>query len=571
MILPSISCRRGGVPGKLTIAIEMPPRGFDPRFSTGNSISARIMQLIYDTLMVKNERFEIVPSLADSVQISPDNTLFVFHLRDGITFHDGKNLTSADVKYTFMSMLSPEMKSPLRGTFDKISSIDTPDPLTVVFRAREPFYTFIGSLPAVGIIPEGAGIEMGETPIGSGPYKLTKYLEGQSVFLESNAAYWGSPPLISNIEIKIIADNSTRQAALMSGEVDLAYNAQFDPETVRAFNGRRDMKVIIGDGTNIGHLGVNLTSPFLSNQKVRQAIAYAIDRDSIIHRLLRDQARRADSILPPEQWAFEPDVRNYEYNPDLARKLLDEAGFPDPGGDGAEPRLRITILTSTSQLPRNIATIIQDQLRHVGINLELQSLELATMMDRINKGQFDLYYLISIGGNQTPEIFQYVYYSRYQNPEFNYAVSKLRAASEASSMKPIFERIESILSNHDYCQNVEVNQLVEQAASLDSTSDAAAKKRLYVRIAGMLTDRGGANRSRYCNPEIDRRIIEAERATDLNSKKELYSKIQKTVSEELPQIYLWYPSNVLVARDRVDNIHIDLSGSWHFICKLTLN
>src|SRR2546425_2093482 len=125
------SCHRGGEPGTLVIAIEVPPRGFDPRFSTTFQTSARIMQLIYDTLVVRNEKFEFVPSLAERFEESEDHRTFSFHLRQGVTFHDGRALTSADVKYTFDSLLSPALRSPIRGAVDKIASIDAPDPLTV--------------------------------------------------------------------------------------------------------------------------------------------------------------------------------------------------------------------------------------------------------------------------------------------------------------------------------------------------------------------------------------------------------------------------------------------------------
>jgi peptide/nickel transport system substrate-binding protein len=561
------ACKRAAKPNTLVIAIEALPRGFDPRFSTVNTKSARIMQLIYDTLMVKDEHFDFVPSLADRFQESEDRRTFTFHLRPGVKFHNGKPLTSADVKYTFESILLPATRSPIRGTVDKISSIETPDPLTVVFHTSEPFYTFVGNLPAIGIIPEGAGPELINRPIGSGPYRFVSYSEGEPIKLEANPDYWGGAASIPRIEIQVITDNSTRQAALMSGEVDLVYNAEFDPETVRALRGRHDMQVVIGDGTNIAHLGINLTVPPLNSQKVRQAIACAIDREAIIHRLLRDQARRADSILPPEQWAYEPNVTVYNYDPQRAKQLLDEARLSDPDGDGPQPRFRITLITSTNQLSRNIGAIIQEQLRRVGIQLDLQSLETATLLDKITKAQFDLYYLISVGGNQSTDIFQFVYHSRYQDSEFNDQIARLRATADPVQVEQILDHIAAILARRDYCPNPEVDRLVEQAAREKSIT---IRRQLYLRIASLLTDRGGANRSRYCNPQVDRWIIDAERASDRAMKKELYSRIQKTVSEELPQIYLWYPANVLVARKRVGNIQIEPSGSWYFITRLTL-
>ena len=568
LVLPLAGCRRGGEPGTLVIAIEVAPRGFDPRFSTTFQTSARIMQLIFDTLVVKNEKFEFVPSLAERFEESEDHKTFTFHLRADATFHNGKPLTSADVKYTFDSLLSPALKSPIRGAVDKISSIDAPDPLTVIFHAREPFYSFIGNLPAIGIIPEGAGTEMISAPVGSGPYRFVSYQEGSAVQLEANSSYWGGAPNIPRVHIKVVADNSTRQAELMSGEVDLAYNAQFDPETIRALGQRSDMQVILGDGASIGYLGVNVSgNSLLSNQRLRQAVAYGIDREVIIHRLLRDQARKANGIMPPEHWAYDHGITVYDHDPERAKQLLDEAGFQDPDGDGPRPRLTLTMLTSTTQLSRNIAAIMQDQVRRVGIHLDLQSLETATLFDKLGKAQFDLYYLIGIGFNQLTDVFQFVYHSRYQDPDFNDAIARLRATNDPALMRPLFELLAATLQRKGYCANSEVDELAAEAGSTDSP---AARKALYLRIASLLTDRGGQNRMRYCNPQVDRWIVDAERANDRPTKLDLFSKLQSTVSEELPQIYLWYPANVLAARTRVGNIQIEASGSWFFISKLTL-
>lgn len=329
------------------------------------------------------------------------------------------------------------------------------------------------------------------------------------------------------------------------------------------------MQVVIGDGANIGYLGVN-TSPtsVLANQRVRQAIAYGIDRDVIIHRLLRDQARKANAIMPPGHWAYDANVTVYDPDQERAKQLLDEAGFPDPDGDGPRPRVTLTMLTTTTQLSRNIASIMQDQLRRVGIQLELQSLESATLFDKLSKAQFDLYYLIGIGSNQLVDVFQFVYHSRYQDAQFNEALSKLRTATEPVQLRSLFEQLDLVLSRRQYCPSDEVTKLAEEEATTESLP---ARKQLYLKISGLLTDRGGQNRMRYCNPQMDDWIVAAERANDRAEKLDLFHKIQETVSNELPQIYLWYPANVLAARTRVGNIQIEPSGSWFFIAKLTLD
>src|SRR5205085_12657012 len=171
-------------------------------------------------------------------------------------------------------------------------------------------------------------------------------------------------------------------------------------------------------------------------------------------------------------------------------------------------RLRLTILISTAQLSRNIAAILQDQLRQVGIELELLSLEAATMNDRLAKAQYDLFYRIGLGFNQSTDGFQLVYHSRYQNSQFNDAIGQLRATNDPAQMRPWFDLLSEILARHDYCPATEVNRLVEQAAALDSTASAIEKRRLYLKISSLLTDRGGQNRMRYCNPLVDDWIVE---------------------------------------------------------------
>ncbi len=568
--VPLSSCKPRREPGTLVVAIEILPRGFDPRFSTSNTYSARIMQLIYDTLLVKDNNFELIPSLAEKFEESADHQTFTFHLRPNVKFHNGKALTSADVKYTFASLLSPELQSPIRVSLDKISAIDTPDALTVVFRTREPFYTFLANLPAIGIIPDGAGRDdIARAPVGSGPYKYVSYSEGDLVKLEANPDYWGGAPSIPRVHVKFVADNGTRQAELMGGDVDIAYNTGFDPETIRALRGRRGIQIIEAEGVNIDYLGANLapSSP-MSNVKVRQAVAYAFDRNVIISRLLRDQAVRADAILPTSHWAYEKNVTAYNHNIERAKQLLDEAGLPDPDGDGPQTRLEISLMTNTTQITRNIASVMKEQLRQVGINLELESYEFATLLDKVTKGQFDMYYLRVIGANHNTDVFQFIYHSRYQNAEFNDAIAKLRNETEVAKMQPLFNTLAANLAKKEFCPNAKVQALIDHAAAV---SEASEKKKIYLELARLLTDRGGQNRMRYCNPQVDEWAVEAERVSDRTAKLGLYSSIQKQVAEDLPQIYLWYMSNVLAASSRVGNINLDQYGSWYFIPKLTLN
>src|SRR5262249_26283976 len=155
-----------------------------------------------------------------------------------------------------------------------------------------------------------------------------------------------------------------------------------------------------------------------------------------------------------------------------------------------------------------------------------------TFFDRLARAQFDLYYLISVGGNQSTDIFQFVYHSRYHNDQFNEAIAELAAINNPAQMQPLFEVLDQILDRKDYCPNPEVDKLTLETASLQGEAHAREKKRLYLTISGLLTDAGGANRSRYCNPEVDRWIEEAQRAASRDQQRQHYQMIQQKVAEE---------------------------------------
>jgi ABC-type transport system substrate-binding protein len=179
-----------------------------------------------------------------------------------------------------------------------------------------------------------------------------------------------------------------------------------------------------------------------------------------------------------------------------------------------------------------------------------------------------MYYLIGVGFNQLTDAFQFVYHSRYVNPEFTDAVGRLRAAARPEEMRPLLSTLAAIFDRHDYCPNKSVEAELAQAEG--GNVPDAGKKEHYLRAASLLTERGGQNRMRYCNPQLDDWIVEAERESDRARKIEMYAKVQRRISEDLPQIYLWYPATVLIAGSRVGNIETEASGSWYFIAKLTL-
>src|SRR5262245_22779580 len=477
-------CRRGGAQGEMVVMLEKRIETFDPRVSTDTAVE-RMRQLMFNGLTRKDDKFNAVPDLAEKFESSPDYKTFTFYLRPNVKFHNRQALSSADVKYTFDTMLAPGFQSAKQADLkqDHVSvETDTANPLKVTLHCENPCPGLANTIVPIGIIPEGTSSQQAKRPVGTGPFKFDSYTEDQEVVLTSFDEYFEGAPSIKRLSVRIIPDNSTRESELTKGSVDLAINADFDPVTVETLQKTSGLKTEVTEGTNITHLGINMQDPILKDRRIRQALAYAIDRDAIIRNVLRGQAFLARSVLPPSQWAYEPNVTDYKYDPDRARRLLAEAG---------KSSLKLSLKTSPVSVSRKIGEAIQEQMRRVGVEIELQSLERQKLTQDMTEGNFQLYLNTLVGGNQNPDIFRLVYSSGAIPPN-------------------------------------------------------------------------GQNRSRYVNPQVDK-LIEEARTTTRERSKTIFLQVQKILSEDLPQIYLWYPATVVVYRDRISNVKVDPSGDWSAI------
>jgi peptide/nickel transport system substrate-binding protein len=450
VLLPAeSSCRRGAAQGEMVVMLEKRIETFDPRRSV-DSAAERMRQLMFNGLTRKDEKFEPVPDLAEKYEPSPDYKTFTFYLRPNVKFHNRQSLSAADVKYTFDTMLAQGFQSAKRADLerDHVSvETDPTNPLKVTFHCENPCPGLANTIVPIGIIPEGTSSKQAERPTGTGPFKFEDYKEDQEVVLTSFDDYFEGASSIKRLAVRIIPDNSTRESELRKGSVDLAINADFDPVTVESLQKAPGIKVEMTDGTNITHLGVNLQDPILKDRRIRQALAYAIDRDAIIRDVLRGQASLARSVLPPSQWAYDPNVTDYKYDPDRARRLLAEAG---------KSSLKLSLKTSPVSVSRKIGEAIQEQMRRVGVEIELQSLERQKLTQDMTEGNFQLYLNTLVGGNQNPDIFRLVYSSgaippngqnrsRYINPQVDKLLNEAQTASR-DRRKDIFSQVQKILA-----------------------------------------------------------------------------------------------------------------------------
>jgi ABC-type transport system substrate-binding protein len=443
-------------PNTVVFLIESAPTNLDPRIGA-DAYSAHLDGLIFSSLVAHDAQMNVIPDLAERWE-TPDPLTYVFHLRQGVKFHDGRELTSADVKFTFDTIISGTVKTPKRGAFRLVTSTEAPDAHTFVFHLREPYASFLFGLtrPSVGIVPRDSDASMSQRPIGSGPFRFVSAIRDEEIVLERNPDYFGGAPKIERVHFRIVPDAIVRALELRKGSADVEINS-LTPDMAASLAKQPGLAVDEQPGTPLAYISFNFEDPILARREVRQALAYATDRESLVKYLLHGQARLATSLLPPNHWAFDPDVAQYGYDPGRAEQLLDAAGFRR-GADGV--RFHLALKTSTDESVRLTSAAIADQWKRVGIALDLRPLEFATFFSDISRGSFQLYTLRWVGANNDPDIFEYVFGSkkippdganrgRYRNPALDALLDSARVESNQEGRKAILWQIQKIVAEDE--------------------------------------------------------------------------------------------------------------------------
>ena len=548
LISLSYACRRNSSEF-VTVALPEKFTTFDTVTTTASDASAeRVRNIVFNTLVRKDEHFNYVGELAKDIKVSEDGKMVTFTLRDNVKFHNGKEFTSADVKYTFDELFKANgykagaffdtvssgkpsaVASPTTAVNNRegnlnsnsevaaptveatpqtqrvphITSIETPDSKTVVFTVTRPALAnqLLSNLVAVPIVSQGSIDQLKDQPIGTGPYKFVSFDASQNIVeLAANPEYWEGAPKVAKLRLKTVTDANSLQAELQTGGVDVAPNpSNLPPDSIKALGTNPNLKVEQTDGSNIQYLVFNVAPTVngqpnaLANPKIRQAIGNAIDRQKIVSDLLFNQAAVADSILPIQSWAFTPGTQ-YKYDPARAKELLQEAGYK------GEPI--IFKYSSGNTYVNQYSQVIQSSLADVGLNVQIETLEVNTIRTQLAQGQYQMYTGVWIGGNQDPIFLRDLFDS-----------SKIPGVSGATC----------------------------------------------------------CNRSRYSNPDVDRAVEQAIdiAATNRDQAKQLYGRTWQVVSNDLPLLPLWYPANLVIANKRIGNIKISPSGDYSFVKDITV-
>lgn len=298
-------------------------------------------------------------------------------------------------------------------------------------------------------------MDFAAAPVGSGPFRFVSSEQDEAVVLERNPDYFRTPPVIERLRFRIVPDAIVRALELRKGTANIEVDS-LTADMVSVLRKDPGIEATQQPGTNYSYLAINFTDPLLAHREVRQALEYATDRETIIRYLLRGQARVADGVLPPNSWAYEPNITHYPFDPARAEQLLDAAGFPrraDLGG----MRLRLVLRTSTDEFPRALGAVLQDQWRRVGVDLELRSEELATLFADLNNGSFQLAYLTWVGGNNDPDFFELIFSSNrmppnganrghYRNARLDMLLDQARIEPDQAKRKLLFSEVQRIVS-----------------------------------------------------------------------------------------------------------------------------
>ncbi len=359
---------------------------------------------VYETLLTRdNETLELKPLLATSWEISDDKLRYTFHLRRGVKWHDGVPFTARDVEFSFRMIKDPRVDAPhLRNYYKDVTSVRAVDDYTVVFTYARPYFLaleFCGGMP---IVPKHVFEKgdfntnpAGRHPIGTGPYRFVKWKTGQEIVLERNPDYWGEKPHIERIVFRIITDSTVALELLKQGGLDLMglTPIQWTRQTDTP-NFRRKFNKYSYFTPNYSYIGWNMRRPYFSDRRVRRAMTHLVNRKLFLEKILFGQGAVVTSPFYVNSPEYDHDIKPLPYDPALAKRLLDEAGWVDSDGDGIRDRDGVPfefefLLPNGSETGEKIATLLKEELRRVGIVMKIRKTEWAVFTQRLRERKFD--------------------------------------------------------------------------------------------------------------------------------------------------------------------------------------
>ncbi|MDY5021697.1 MAG: ABC transporter substrate-binding protein [Blautia sp.] len=434
----------------LIVAIQSDPTGLDPHTVTDRAAGIAIENL-YNTLFTYTETYgEAVPSLAESYEVSDDGFTYTLKLAEGVKFHSGNVMTSEDVKYSLERIQTSGARA---SQMEKISSIETPDENTVVITLSSqyaPFLTYLANpLNAIvekAVVEENNG-DINNVDAGTGPFMLAAWNTGSSVDMDAFEEYWeADKPKADTLQLKTITDATARATALRNGEIDMIIDAT-DQETA-VLNGADGVVLETVPGTFWEYLGMNCESESLKDAKVRQAIAYAVDRNAINMSVKMGGATvLTEANIPATHDYYGQDEIYAARDIEKAKALLEEAGVEE-----GSVNLKLTV-GSDWQYQVDAAQMIKQQLAEIGINCEISAMESGVYFDGLNSGDFDL---TVCGWSGFVDADEYLYdlfttegaynQQNYSNSEVDKLLEEGRVTVDEAARKEIYKEAQKLIA-----------------------------------------------------------------------------------------------------------------------------
>ncbi|MBI4226769.1 MAG: peptide-binding protein [Candidatus Omnitrophica bacterium] len=466
--------------------------------------SGEICGLVYNGLVKYDKQLQVVGDLAESWEILDEGLTIIFHLRQGVRWHDGAPFTAKDVQFTYERLIDPNVRTPYSGDFERVASLQLLDDYTVKVTYKEPF--------APGLISWGMGImpahllrghdlqtsPLARRPVGTGPYRFHSWKTGERIVLVANPDYFEHRPYLDRYYYRVIPDQATMFLELSTQQLDetgltpLQYARQTGTPAFHAH-----FQKFRYPSFGFTYLGYNLSDSKFSDRRVRQAINAAIDKTEIVRGVLLGLGKVATGPYPQESWAYNPEVPAVPYDPAAARRLLAEAGWRDTNGDGVLDRhgraFAFTVLTNQGNETRqHTAEIIQRRLSEVGIRMQIRVIEWSTFVSEfIDKRRFEAV-LLGWSLSRDPDLYDIFHSSKTGEGEFNFVG--------------------------------------------------------------------------YASPEIDRLLLEGRRTFNEGRRRVIYHEIHRILAEDQPYTFLFVPDALPIVHRRVRGIEASPIGiGYNFI------
>ena len=464
--------------GNLVAAIAGEPDQLDPQ-KTSAYFSFEVLENVFDTLVEPDANLEMRPALAESLTVSPDQLSWTFRLRRGVTFHDGSPFTADDVVYSYRRIIDQELAN--ADKLSAVTGITAADPSTVVITLKQPtpnLLTNLGGFKGLAIV-QRRNVESGEIaghPVGTGPFAFQSQKSGDSIILKANPAYWAGAPKVSGVTFRFISEPSTALSALQAGEIDWTDSIP----TQRVAQLKDDDSIILATtaSNDYWYLALNEARAPWNDVRVRQAIAYAIDRDAIVQATSYGTAVANQLAIPQGNPWYTP-YDAYRHNVDKAKSLLADAG--------AAPKSLDMLVTNEYPETVTAAQIIADNLAPLGITVNIRTVDFATWLDEQNNGHFDML-MMGWLGNIDPDDFYYAQHhtdgssnaQKFSNPEVDRLLDAARVEINRNARAGDYAKAATIIADqvsYIYLYNPSVIQAwTTRLSGYEARRDGAASR-----------------------------------------------------------------------------------------------